>query len=132
MSGPTPSAVFGLLSSQMTYHAPIPTTSFEGQTVIVTGANAGLGRDAVRHLVRLNARRVILAVRTISKGEEARAAIEQEYGRKGVMEVWKIDMANFASVRAFAQKAQSLERLDAVLLNAGFWPKSFEMAEGHE
>lgn len=132
MSGPTPGAVFGLLSSQATYRAPLPTESFEGQTVIVTGANAGLGRDAVRHLVRLNAKRVILAVRTISKGEEAQAAIEQEYGRKGVMEVWQVDTAKFASVRAFAQRAQSLDRLDAVLLNAGIWPKKFEMAEGHE
>lgn len=132
MSGPTPSAVFGLISSQATYRAPVPTTSFEGQTVIVTGANAGLGRDAVRHLVRLNASRVILAVRTISKGEEARAAIEQEFGRKSVMEVWEVDTAKFASVRAFAQRAQGLDRLDAVLLNAGIWPKSFEVAEGHE
>ncbi|KAK4496367.1 hypothetical protein PRZ48_012347 [Zasmidium cellare] len=132
MSGPTPSAGLGLLFSQATYRAPLPTESFEGQTIIVTGANAGLGRDAVRHLVRLNASRVILAVRTISKGEEAQAAIEEEYGRKGVMEVWQIDMAKFASVRAFAQRAQGLDRLDAVLLNAGIWPKKFEMAEGHE
>lgn len=132
MSGPTPSAVLGLLSSQATYRAPLPTESFEGQTVIVTGANAGLGRDAVRHLVRLNASRVILAVRTISKGEEAQTSIEQEYGRKGVMEVWQVDTSKFASVRAFAQRAQSLDRLDAVLLNAGMWPKSFDLAEGHE
>ena len=37
-----------------------PTTDCTGRTIIVTGANTGLGKEAVRHLVRLNADRVIL------------------------------------------------------------------------
>ena len=133
MSGPTPSAVFGLLSSQISFRPPEPTSSFKGRTVIVTGANAGLGREVVKYLVRLGASRVILAVRNTSKGEAARKYVEQETGLKTcLMEVWQLDMASFDSVKAFAKRAEGLERLDAVVANAGIWPTKFELAEGYE
>lgn len=132
MSGPTPSAVFGLLSSQISFHPPEPTSSSKGQTAIVTGANAGLGREVVKFLVRLGAGRVILAVRNTEKGEAAREYVEQQTGRKSCMEVWQLDMASFDSVRAFAKRAEGLERLDVVVANAGIWPTKFELAEGYE
>ena len=54
---------------------PYPTESFEGQTIIVTGANTGLGLEAARHFTRLNAAKVILGCRSVSKGEEAALSI---------------------------------------------------------
>lgn len=113
---------------------PLPpaTASFEGQTLIVTGANTGLGLETARHFVRLGAEKVILAVRTLSKGEEAAKAIEQSTGRQDVTEVWQLDMSNFQSVQEFARRAQGLDRVDAIVENAGVARSNFSLEEGFE
>ncbi|KAF2713256.1 putative short-chain dehydrogenase [Pleomassaria siparia CBS 279.74] len=132
MSGPSLSAVVALMRSQLLTSIPTPTTSFAGETVIVTGANAGLGRETAKHIVRLGASKVILAVRTISKGEDARAYIEEQTKRTGVVEVWPLDMSTTPSIQTFAKRAEGLDRLDAVVLNAGIMPMKTEMIEGNE
>jgi NAD(P)-dependent dehydrogenase (short-subunit alcohol dehydrogenase family) len=48
------------MCSQMIMTPSYSTNNFSGQTVIVTGSNTGLGLKAARHLVRLNAEKVIL------------------------------------------------------------------------
>lgn len=58
-----------------------------GKTYIVTGGNSGLGLETARHLVEFNASRVILAVRNLTAGENAKKDIEKTTGRKGVVEV---------------------------------------------
>ncbi|KAM0316480.1 hypothetical protein ACHAPQ_011302 [Fusarium lateritium] len=68
-------------------HIPVPTTSFKGQTIIVTGSNTGLGLEAANHFVRLDADVVILAVRSLKRGEAAKASIESSTGRKGVVQM---------------------------------------------
>ncbi|MCJ1394881.1 hypothetical protein MMC18_007761 [Xylographa bjoerkii] len=125
-------AFFSLMHSQLFVTMPVPMQSFSGQTVIVTGSNAGLGKEAANHIVRLGAEKVILAVRTISKGETAKKYIEQKTGRKGVIEVWSLDLSSYASVKAFVKRAETLERLDAVLENAGVLTETFSLAEGNE
>ena len=47
---PTSSEMFQFLSGQMLQTPPLPTTSFSGQTVIITGANTGLGLEAAKQL----------------------------------------------------------------------------------
>ncbi|KAJ8133532.1 hypothetical protein O1611_g88 [Lasiodiplodia mahajangana] len=111
---------------------PLPTTSFGGQTVIVTGSNIGLGLEAARHFVRLNASRVILAVRNVSKGENAKASIEASTNRKGVIEVWQLEMSDYESIKAFATKCKSLDRLDVLVANAGVLKNTYEESEGTE
>jgi len=113
-------------------HLPVPSTSFAGQTIIVTGSNTGLGLEAARHFVRLEASKVILAVRTIRAGEEAAKSIHESTGRQGVCEVWQVDMGNWESVKAFVKKAEGLERLDAVVENAGIAKREYEQMEGME
>ncbi|KAE8453878.1 hypothetical protein EG329_007654 [Mollisiaceae sp. DMI_Dod_QoI] len=98
---------------------PYPTASFAGQTIIVTGANVGLGFEASRHFVRLGAQKVILACRSVKKGEEARLDIERTTGRKGVCEVWEVDIGDFDSVQAFTKRVEGLDRVDVVCENAG-------------
>jgi retinol dehydrogenase 12 len=134
MSGPSASAVLQLFSQQLFHHPSEPQSDFTGQTVIVTGGNAGLGRVAAKHIARLGATRVILACRTVSKGEEAKEWILEQTKTKGQIEVWQLDMASFASVKGFGQRAASLDRLDAVIENAGIWPgpDKTEFAEGYE
>jgi len=58
------------------FRAPsYPTQTFVNQTVIVTGSNTGLGFEAARHFYRLSCAKLILAVRTISKGQSAKEDI---------------------------------------------------------
>lgn len=113
----------------------VPTTSYAGRTVIVTGANGGLGLEAARHFVRLGAARVILACRSTERGEAAKAGIEQSAsGSSAVIEVWPLDLCSFDSVRAFCRRAEKdLDRLDVLLANAALLSlDARKMAEGYE
>jgi retinol dehydrogenase 12 len=119
--------------SQLFVSLPKPTTPFTGKTVIVTGANTGLGFEAAKHIVGLNAKKVILACRNLQKGEAARQVIEDSTGRKNVVEVWHLDLDLYDSVKKFAARAGSeLSRLDAVIENAGIMTSAFRLAEENE
>ncbi|KUH86201.1 MULTISPECIES: oxidoreductase [unclassified Mycobacterium] len=83
--------------------------SFAGRTVIVTGANSGLGLVTARELAGAGAT-VILAVRNTAKGDEAAAAIT------GDVEVRKLDLQDLGSVRAFAD---GIDAVDVLVNNAG-------------
>lgn len=110
-----------------------PSSSISNRTYIVTGANTGLGFECAQHLVRLSAARVILAVRSQDRGNEAKAKIEAATGRKNVAEVWVLDLSSHASVKAFAKRAcQELEQIDGVIENAGVALDQWTLAEGME
>ena len=123
----------GFIYSQIFVSLPYPSQDFAGQTIIVTGANGGLGLEAARHFTRLGASKVILGVRNIESGNEAKKSIEDSTKRSGVVEVWQLDLGNYESVKQFVQRAQGLKRLDVVVENAGIAgnPK-FAMPEGNE
>lgn len=108
--------------------------SFAGRTVIVTGANVGLGFETSLKFVELGAKKVILAVRTLSKGEEAKKQIESRTGITGVADVWQLDMLDYSSVKTFADRAtKELDRLDYAILNAGLAKMAYTPSQyGHE
>ncbi|HEV7852931.1 MAG TPA: oxidoreductase [Mycobacterium sp.] len=83
--------------------------SFTGRSVIVTGANSGLGEVTARELARVGAK-VILAVRNTGKGDAAAS------GMTGDVEVRKLDLQDLASVRAFAD---GVDAVDVLVNNAG-------------
>lgn len=110
----------------------VTTETCSGATYIVTGANTGLGLPAATTLVSLGAARVILAVRNTSAGDAAKLQIESQTGKVGVAEVWALDLASYDSVKAFAKRAvEELERIDAVIENAGVAASERSLAEGH-
>ncbi|MEU4455470.1 oxidoreductase [Nocardioides sp. NPDC023903] len=84
--------------------------SFEGRTVIVTGATSGLGRVAATQLSAKGAR-VVLAVRNVAAGEEVAATIG------GGAEVRALDLADLSSVRHFAEQWEG--EIDVLINNAG-------------
>ena len=71
-----------------------------GKFAVVTGANSGTGKEAARRLAAAGAR-VVMAVRTVAKGEQARAEILAEHP-DAQLEVRRIDLADLASVQEFA------------------------------
>lgn len=125
---------FGLhfLYGQFFITPPYPSKKFTGQTAIVTGSNTGLGFEAAKHFVRLGAEKVILAVRTVEKGEAARKRIEESTQRTSVVEVWPLELESYESVKVFAERAQGLDRLDVLMENAGITLEKFRMAEEDE
>ncbi|KAK4690249.1 hypothetical protein P7C71_g6495, partial [Lecanoromycetidae sp. Uapishka_2] len=130
MSGPPPSAY---LYSQLIYSPPYPTKKYTGQTILITGSNVGLGLESARHFVRLDAKKVILAVRDTAKGEAAKESIlKSEKKTADVVEVWKLDLSNYQSVKENARKAQSLDRLDILVENAGMVTFNWRMMEDNE
>jgi NAD(P)-dependent dehydrogenase (short-subunit alcohol dehydrogenase family) len=81
-----------------------------GRTFVITGANSGIGLGAAKALAAKGAR-IVLAVRDTAKGEAAAKTIA------GEIEVRALDLADLASVRAFAQA--TTEPIDVLINNAG-------------
>lgn len=81
-----------------------------GRTFLVTGANSGLGRATTKALAGAGAR-VVMAVRNRAKAEPVAAAIN------GQVEIRDLDLADLASVRAFADGWT--EPVDVLINNAG-------------
>jgi NAD(P)-dependent dehydrogenase (short-subunit alcohol dehydrogenase family) len=71
-----------------------------GRTFVVTGANSGTGKETTKRLAGAGAK-VILAVRNLQKGEDARTEILSEHPN-AALEVRHIDLADLVSVREFA------------------------------
>lgn len=84
--------------------------------------------------MRLNAAKVIIACRSLEKGNVAKADIESTNpNRQGVVEVWQLDLASFESVKDFCRRAdQQLDRLDVLLENASVLHTQFFEREGYE
>lgn len=118
-----PDIFFGFLPhflySQFFVKPAYPSTDCTGKTIIVTGANSGLGKEAARHYVRLNAEKVIIACRSREKGEAAKRDIETSTKRSGAIEVWELDLQSYDSVKDFAKRTLGLKRVDVVVENAG-------------
>src|SRR5580704_6638365 len=89
-----------------------------GKLVVVTGANSGTGREAARRLAGAGAD-VVMAVRTVAKGERARDEIlAAQPGAR--LEVRRIDLADLASVADFADGLIADGRpVDVLINNAG-------------
>jgi NAD(P)-dependent dehydrogenase (short-subunit alcohol dehydrogenase family) len=86
----------------------IPSQS--GRTIIVTGANSGLGRVTTAALARAGGR-VVMAVRDLKRGAAAAVTIP------GDIEVRELDLADLSSVRRFAEEWN--EPIDVLVNNAG-------------
>ncbi|XP_072192677.1 retinol dehydrogenase 12-like [Excalfactoria chinensis] len=107
-------------------------TDLTGKTVIVTGANSGIGKCVAMDLARRNAR-TILACRSRERGQAAAEEIRAATGNPDVLPRL-LDCSSLASVRAFAGEVLREEkRLDVLVNNAGVTGLPFGVtAEGLE
>ncbi|MCP2174906.1 oxidoreductase [Williamsia maris] len=81
----------------------------QGRTVVITGANSGLGEQAAKALGAAGAT-VILACRTVDKAKPVASAIGPNAS------VAELDLADLASVRRFAD---GIDTVDVLINNAG-------------
>lgn len=87
-----------------------------GKIIIVTGGNSGLGASSVKAFAEKGAT-VILASRSLEKGQKAKADIGLV---SGSIEVMQLDLQDFSSIEKFAAQFKSeYSQLDVLLNNAG-------------
>jgi len=91
-----------------------------GKTVVVVGANVGLGLEAARHFATMNPGRLILACRNLEKATSAVEDIRATTGCR-TLEAWVVDLSDFKTVSAFADRyaKDGGDRLDLLVMNAG-------------
>ena len=93
------------------------TYQLDGKTMIVTGANSGIGKAAAIQLAAQGAT-VILACRSAGRGAAALEEMKQASGSQKV-ELLTVDLASQASIRAFAEEYKRRHgRLDVLIHNA--------------
>ena len=111
-------------------HQDIPDQN--GRTVLVTGANSGLGYLTSLHLAKHGAH-VIMTARDPQKGRRAHTAV-MAARPKGSAEVRQLDLADLGEVRAFAKDLlRNNDRLDVLVNNAGIMmPPRSMTRQGHE
>ena len=94
-------------------------TNYSAKTALVTGANSGVGFEACRQLAAAGWGKVILACRSETKAEDARAKLTERTGRDP-FSVLALDTAEVASAKdACEQLRKRGESVDFLLLNAG-------------
>jgi len=108
----------------------LPPTRLDGQVVIVTGANSGIGKETAREFVKRGAK-VILACRDEAKGQATVRELSKE-GGKAVFA--KLDLASLKSVEEFCKKILRTEAsIDILVNNAGvFCLDKTITADGYE
>ncbi|ROV94089.1 hypothetical protein VMCG_08244 [Cytospora schulzeri] len=135
-------SIGAFMKRQLLSKPPAPSSSktdLTGATAIVTGSNVGIGFEGSRQLLDLGLSKLILAVRSESKGKDAKADLERGFkasksGKTPVIEVWQLDLSSYDSITAFAERTKSLEKLDIFVHNAGVMRVKFELNKttGHE
>ncbi|HEY7015720.1 MAG TPA: SDR family oxidoreductase [Streptosporangiaceae bacterium] len=104
-----------------------------GRLIVVTGANSGTGKEAARRLAAAGAH-VVIAVRAVAKGEQARAEILARHPG-AELEVRRVDLADLESVREFADGLLAAGTpVDVLINNAGVMAPTARMttADGFE
>ena len=103
-----------------------------GRTAVITGANTGIGYEAARVLAGRGAR-VVLAVRNLDKGGQARDTILRAHPDADVA-LQELDLTSLASVRSTAEALrETYPAIDLLIDNAGvMYPPKQVTADGFE
>jgi NAD(P)-dependent dehydrogenase (short-subunit alcohol dehydrogenase family) len=111
-----------------------------GKTIIVTGGNTGLGLEAARQFLVLGCSRMILACRSLTKGEAAAASLRSDLAVQSAnphaqIDVFELDLDSYDSGLRFARQVlASVPQLDILLNNGGMTTIRYETSPstGHE
>lgn len=131
--GPTLSeATFGLFGSSFEPSRDIGDLS--GKVILVTGGNAGLGKETVLQLAQHNPSRIYLAARDATKACEAINLIQGSLSASVDIRHLPLDLSSFQSIHKAAETfCSECDRLDVLILNAGTMANPPELTkEGFE
>ncbi|KAH7908240.1 short-chain dehydrogenase [Hygrophoropsis aurantiaca] len=97
---------------------PLASGNISDKTIVVTGANVGLGLEASVHLARMKPGKLIVTCRDDEKCERTAQAIEQRISGTNLA-AWPLELSTFDSVRAFVDRFESEgEKVDVLIANA--------------
>jgi len=95
-------------------------SSLAGKVVLVTGANAGIGKQTALDLSKHSPTQVWVAARNAQSGMEAVEQIKAAASPETSVQFVELDLSSFASVKSAAKKvAAESDRMDILALNAG-------------
>ncbi|XP_023127113.1 retinol dehydrogenase 12-like [Amphiprion ocellaris] len=90
----------------------------DGKTVLITGANTGIGKETAKDLAKRGAK-IIIACRDMEKAQEALKEIIETSGNDNV-KCMKLDLSDTKSIREFAEAFNRDEpKLNILINNAG-------------
>jgi NAD(P)-dependent dehydrogenase (short-subunit alcohol dehydrogenase family) len=104
--------------------AQLPKDALKDKIVLITGANAGIGKETARQLAQLGATKVILACRSAKRGQEAMDELRQQTSTRTQFLVVQCDLGDFSSVREAVdflkgRQLDDIPKIDVLILNAG-------------
>ncbi|CAG5156292.1 uncharacterized protein ALTATR162_LOCUS4090 [Alternaria atra] len=108
--------------------------SLEGKVILVTGGNAGLGKQTIAYLAAHNPKRIYLTARTESKARDAITDIKNSVPNACEIVHLPLDLTSFSSIADAASSFKSQEsRLDILINNAGIMASPYSTTkEGYE
>ncbi|MCK7516867.1 MAG: SDR family NAD(P)-dependent oxidoreductase [Ignavibacteriales bacterium] len=101
----------------------------KNKTVIITGANKGIGKESAKEIAKLGAK-VYMACRSLDSANQVRDEIVKETGNQNVF-VKHLDLASVDSIQKFAEsfKQDEESKLDVLINNAGLWTKTKRLTD---
>jgi len=106
------------LKAQFTKIPHITPTNLSSSTILITGANAGIGFEAAKEVLKSQPKRLILAVRNLERGNNAASELSKFKSESTEIDVRHLDQSKFSSVQAFANELKG-QKVDIAILNAG-------------
>ena len=118
-------ALIYLLDVYIPKPLPVPTKGHESKTIVITGANSGVGYETARQLAVDYGMNVIIGCRSELKCQKATSTIMEEVSAaksKGVVTFGIIDIADLDSVKTFVSSYLEGKQVDFLFNNAGYVP----------
>ena len=113
---------------------PVRMPDLTGKTYVITGATAGTGKEAAKHLIAKGGS-VVMLNRNPEKSQDVIEAMQSEFGADAPIRAITLDLSDLSSVRrAAAEVLETVPKIDALICNAAIAqvPKQKLTVDGFE